>query len=74
MKKTVSVSQLASYCANEIEFINLKGGVINKRAAAAGTNAHNEIGKSYKKVILLILFLLGLVGALCIHIFYFPLV
>lgn len=46
MKKLVSVSQLASYCDNQNEFIRLKGGAANIQAAIEGENRHNKVGKS----------------------------
>lgn len=59
MKKTVTVSQLASYCADKEKFIQLKGRAANPKAAKAGTDSHNRIGKSNKLLYLIILLIAG---------------
>lgn len=59
MKKTVNVSQLASYCANKDQFIQLKGRAANAKAAIAGTKAHNSIGKSNKGLYLVLVIIVG---------------
>ena len=75
-KRTVSVSHLASFCADKNEFIKSRGKAADKQAAAAGTIAHETVGtkahhqvgtksSGLMKVILVFLF-----GLICLYMYY----